>query len=92
MPRMIAGGPQPPERIRPRTSLLREGLDATTASSYFIHEEEVPRGGTHLTLRYRRTRARDGRVLLWRGVHKESGRGEGSSKLAFDQLVDLGPE
>jgi hypothetical protein len=87
MLRVIPGGEEPPPKIRPRTSLLREGLDSQ--ADYFIHEEEVPRAGARMMESYRRTRARDGRVVLWLGVRKEVGRGEGSSRLAFDQLVDL---
>jgi hypothetical protein len=91
MTRTIAGGPQPPAKIRPRTSLLRVGLDNQPATGYFIHEEEVPRAGVRVFESYRRTRSRDGRVFLWLGVRKQVGRGEGSSRLAFDQIVDLPP-
>lgn len=92
MPRVIPGGPQPPPKIRPRTSLLRVGLESQPPSAYFIHEEEVPRAGVRVFESYRRTRASDGRVFLWLGVRKEVGRGEGSSRLAFDQIVDLPPD
>jgi hypothetical protein len=91
MTRTIPGGPHPPPKIRPRTSLLRVGLDSRPAAGYFIHEEEVPRVGVRVFESYRRTRARDGRVFLWLGVRKQVGRGEGSSRLAFDQIVDLPP-
>lgn len=89
MPRVIEGGPQPPPKIRPQTSLLREGLDREPPAAYFVHEEEVPRDGARVVQSYRRSRARDGRVFLWLGVRKEVGRGEGSSRLAFDQLADI---
>ena len=39
--RTLAGDPNPPEKIRPRTTLLREHLPA----SYFLFEDEVPRAG-----------------------------------------------
>ena len=71
--------------------MLRVGLDSRPAAGYFIHEEEVPRAGVRVFESYRRTRARDGRVFLWLGVRKQVGRGEGSSRLAFDQIVDLPP-
>jgi hypothetical protein len=89
MPRIIAGGPQPPDKIEPSTTLLREGLDQ--GKPYFIHEEEVPRAGVRVQHAFRRTRWRDGRVIVWVGAGKEVGRGEGSSTLAFDQIVDLPP-
>jgi hypothetical protein len=89
MPRVLAGDPDPPEKVEPRTVLMREGLDRTPATSYFVHEEEVPRAGTVVSQRYERTRWTDGRVYVWLRVRRQTGRGEGSSGLAFDQLVDM---
>ena len=89
MPRLIDGDPDPPVPVRPRTSLLRPGLDTTPRAAYFLHEEEVPRAGVRVWQRYRRTRSRDGRVWVWLAVGKQTGRGEGSSGLAFDRLVDV---
>jgi hypothetical protein len=89
MPRVIEGDPDPPIAVRPRTSLLRPGLDRTPGSPYFVHEEEVPRAGVRVWQRYRRTRWRDGRVWVWLAVGKQTGRGEGSSGLAFDRLAEL---
>jgi hypothetical protein len=88
MPRILEGDPDPPAKIRPRTTLLREGLDRTPAEPYFVHEEEVPRTGVRVAQAYQRTRWRDGRVVVWLGAHKSTGRGEGSSGLAFDRLVE----
>jgi hypothetical protein len=77
------------EKVRPRTSLLRTGLDQTTPEPYFLHEEEVPRSGIVVQQAFKRTRWHNGQVVTWLGVHKQVGRGEGSSKLAFDQIVDV---
>jgi hypothetical protein len=88
MLRIIEGDPAIPAKVSPRTSLLRVGADAAPATSYFLHEEEVPRAGIQVTQRYQRTRWRDGRAWVWLGVRKQTGRGEGSSGLAFDRLVD----
>jgi hypothetical protein len=77
-----------PRPVTPRTSLLRVGLDGLPAAPYFLHEEEVPRAGIRVTQRFQRTRWRDGRAWVWLGVRKQTGRGEGSSGLAFDRLVD----
>jgi hypothetical protein len=52
----------------------------------------VPRAGTRITVAYNRTRWRDGRVAVWLSARRGSGRGEGSSGLAFDLLVDTPPE
>jgi hypothetical protein len=76
--------------VRPRTGLLREGLDSSPARPYFVNEEEVPRTGTRVTVAYHRTRWRDGRVAVWLSAHRSLGRGEGSSGLAFDLLIDTG--
>jgi hypothetical protein len=88
MLRIIEGDPATPPKVTPRTSLLRVGLEAAPAEPYFLHEEEVPRAGIQVTQRFQRTRWRDGRAWVWLGVRKQTGRGEGSSGLAFDRLVD----
>jgi hypothetical protein len=76
--------------VRPRTVLLREGFDA--GQPYFINEEEVPRSGTRLTVAYNRTRTRTGRVAVWLSVQRDVGRGERSSGLGFDLLVNTPAE
>jgi hypothetical protein len=89
LPRVLDGDPAPAAKVRPRTALLREGLDREPAAAYYLHEEEVPRAGVRVTQSYQRTRWRDGRVWIWLGVRKQTGRGEGSSGLAFDRIVDV---
>ncbi|MEU7867127.1 hypothetical protein [Dactylosporangium sp. NPDC049140] len=84
MPSDIDGRP-----VRPRTALLREGLDA--GHRYFINEEEVPQTGTRLTVAYNRTRWRDGRVWVWLGTERTTGRGETTAPIAFDHLVTQPP-
>jgi hypothetical protein len=91
MLRIMDGDPDAPLPVRPRTSLLRQGLDETPLAPYFLHEEEVPRAGVRVTQSFQRTRSRDGRVWVWLGVRKQTGRGEGSSGLAFDRIVDAPP-
>jgi hypothetical protein len=71
------------EKIRPRTTLLRQNLP----KKYFIFEEEVPRAGAVVSQSYQRTRWLSGRVFTWFGASKGTGRGEGSSGLKFDALV-----
>jgi hypothetical protein len=38
---------------------------------------------------FQRTRWTDGSVFTWLRVRRRTGRGEGSSGLAFDELVDV---
>ena len=86
MPRYLVDDPAPSfERVRPRTTLLREGLDRN--QPYRIHEEEVPRAGVQTAQAFQRTRWNDGKVYTWLGVSKQTGRGEGHSGLAFDRLA-----
>lgn len=92
LPRAIPGEVGGPTTPKPRTGLLREGLDASTPTGYIVHEEEVPRAGTRVEQSFQRTRWRGGRAVTWIGVRRATGRGEGSSGLAFDRLVDVPPE
>jgi hypothetical protein len=90
MPRLMEGVP-PSARVRPRTTLLRAGLDQRVPAPYYVFEEEVPRSGTHVSVSYQRARWRNGRVALWLATARETGRGESSSGLAFDQLIPTPP-
>lgn len=88
MPRLLEGDTLPaPAKVRPRTALLRDGLESNPRAAYFLYEEEVPRAGTLVSQSYKRTRWTDGRVIVWMGARKQTGRGEGSSGLAFDRIV-----
>lgn len=91
MPRILDTDPPTVNKVRPRTSVLRVGLDEAPARPYFVHEEEVPRAGTRVSVAYRRTRWTGGRVVVWLAAHRETGRGEASSGLAFDTLVPTEP-
>ncbi|MEV7117528.1 hypothetical protein [Kitasatospora griseola] len=84
MPNVVDGLPP----VQPRTSLLREGLDAAPPHGYFVNQEEVPPTGTRLAVAYHRTRWQGGRVCVWLSAARGVGRGEGASGLAFDLLVD----
>lgn len=89
LPRRLEGDPTPGEKVKPRTALLREGLDVNPAVPYYVHEEEVPRSGIQVSQAFQRTRWTNGRVFVWLGARKRVGRGEGSSGLQFDQLVSI---
>lgn len=69
------------ESIPPRTETL-----SGPPSPYYIHEEEVPRAGAEVRRTFQRCRWHDGRVALWLGLRKRTGRGENSSGLRFDQI------
>lgn len=87
MPRLLEGQQgMVPARIRPRTSLLREGMDQSTPH-YFIAEEEIERTGTVIETRWQRCRSVDGRVVVWLSHERSTGRIETSSGLAFDGIV-----
>ncbi len=94
MLRIIEGDANEPVKIKPQTSILREGLEnknpdnSLNPLAYFIHEEEVPRSGVTVSQSFQRTRWTNGEVFVWLGMKKETGKGEGSSGLAFDQLVN----
>lgn len=87
MPRVMEGDPDDPKRVHPQTLLLRPGLDQTPKQPYFVQEEEVSREGVRVVRNFQRTRWRDGRVVVWCGVRKVVGRGEGSSGLGFDRII-----
>jgi hypothetical protein len=88
MPRLLEGDPDPPLPVRPLTGILREGLGQTPPAPYLVHEEEVPRAGLLVTQRFRRARWHGGRVVVWYAAQRATGRGEGSSGLAFDRLAE----
>jgi hypothetical protein len=87
LPRIIPGDSASISKVLPRTTILREGLDA--GSRYFVHEEEIGRAGVDVRQSYQRTRWYNGRVVVWLGIRKATGRGEGRSNLSFDQLVPV---
>ncbi|HYX08031.1 MAG TPA: hypothetical protein VE912_14975 [Bacteroidales bacterium] len=70
--------------IKPQGVILTE-----VKEKYFIEEEEIPKAGVIVKRTYQRTRWFDGKTCLWIGRRKETGRGQGSSRLTFDQIVDI---
>jgi hypothetical protein len=88
MLRVMDGGPEPPDKVPPRTTLIRQGLDEKTKLQYFLHEEEIPRAGIVVSEFFRRTRWTNGEAYVWLGVQKQTGRGERSSGLAFDTIAN----
>lgn len=80
----------PAHQVRPRTPLLRQGIgpNDNQIDPLYINEEEVPRAGATVIGTYQRTRWYNGKIALWYGRRKTTGRGEGSSGLRFDHLSD----
>lgn len=70
-----------PEDIDPISQLAREDL-------LTIREEAIPRAGVRVQLTRQRLRWTDGKTYIWQGRKVLAGKGEGSSGLSFDQLVD----
>lgn len=91
MPRILPDGPNPPEKVEPRTGLLRHGLDQPVPEPYFLMENEIQRAGARVRQSFQRTRWYNGKVFTWLGIRKSTGRGEGSSGLAFDYLETKRP-
>lgn len=87
MPRILENDDRIPKKVEPKTSLLREGLDKSPKETYYLNESEVGRSGIRIKKNFQRTRWHNGEVFNWVGIKKETGRGEGSSGLAFDQLI-----
>ncbi len=84
MPRFLENS-ESADKIRPRTTLLQAGL--VEKQPFFIYEEEIPRAGVNVYHSYQRTRYKNGRVIVWFGARKTTGRGQGSSGLAFDRIL-----
>lgn len=85
MPRVV-GGSATEDKVRPRTSILRHGLqddDARTEAS-FLDEEEIPRAGVVVRGGLRRARWLGGATLVWHARTVSSGRGEVDGGLRFD--------
>jgi len=72
-----------PARVRARGVLLRPNV-----RPFYIHEEEVPRTGVHVTRTAQYARWLDGRSYFWIGRQKDSGRGEAWSGLRFDDVQE----
>ena len=90
MLRIIEGDKDKPVKVKPESGILREGLEELPDPlAYYIYEEEVLRAGVRVTQSFQRTRWFNGEVFVWLGMKKKTGRGEGSSGLAFDQIHDV---
>jgi hypothetical protein len=89
MLRTLLDGSQ--QLIFPRGLLLRTNptMDVAAEPVLRIEEEEVPREGVIVQRVMQYARWTDGRGYLWLGRNKIVGRGEGSSGLRFDAIINL---
>jgi streptogramin lyase len=71
-------------RVR-RTAILNP------LTAYYINGEEVRRAAKIVTSAHKRSRWLDGATITWKGRRVTTGKGEGSSGLAFDQVADIAP-
>ena len=75
----------------PDQPLETAGVILRVPGTYFLAEEEVPRAGRVVSRAFKRARWIDGSTFLWIGRRSTTGRGEGSSGLVFDQIVETPP-
>jgi hypothetical protein len=78
-------GVPPTDVVRPKGLLLTE-----ISARYYVNEEEISSAGTLVRRSYQRARWYGGRTYIWIGRYRETGRGEASSELRFDQIEPLG--
>ena len=69
--------------------LYVNSAEETQVTPYFIFEEESPRSGVIVQATWQRTRWYDGKIVCWYGRKKQTSRGEGSSGLAFDTIINV---
>lgn len=74
-------GTPPKEVIKAKGVLLNE-----VQPLYYVNEEEIPNAGTLVSRSWQRVRWYSGRTFLWIGRRRDTGRGQGSSNLRFDQI------
>jgi hypothetical protein len=74
--------------ILPRGTILAK--DPVTNPN-LIRDEEILRDGLVVQRTYRQARWTRGGTFLWSSLNKRIGRGEGSSGLAFDQVIEKPP-
>jgi hypothetical protein len=69
-----------------------QGELLNAAAKLALFDEEVPRAGVKVTRQFEHTRWLAGSAVLWIGLRKQVGRGEGSSALRFDSVNTPGTE
>ena len=80
--RLVRAAMLAPDGSNVRRRARGELLNAQARLALF--DEEIPREGIKVTRQFERTRWIGGSTLLWIGLRKQVGKGEGSSALRFD--------
>ncbi len=76
--------------VPPRDVVNAKGVLLTEQPSpYYIDEAEIPYAGTIVRRSYQRARWYGGHTFVWIGRYRETGRGQGSSNLRFDQIEPI---
>jgi hypothetical protein len=65
-----------------------KGRILNAGSLLLVYDEEVPREGMHITSSRRAARWIDGSSHVWTAYRRTIGRGEGSSGLQFDSIIE----
>jgi hypothetical protein len=89
LPRTLTG--RPPERIRPRTAILREGLESAQVQPFDVNEEEITMPGILIRECWRQARWFDGRIFTWLAREKMYARPARASGLRFDTVSGATP-
>jgi hypothetical protein len=79
-------GVPPTEVVKPKDLLLTE-----VRKRYCINESEIPAARHSRASEYQRARWYSGRTYVWIGRYGETGRGQASSDLRYDQIEPIGP-
>ncbi|MCW5580510.1 MAG: hypothetical protein KIS72_04140 [Luteimonas sp.] len=80
--RLVRGAMLTPDEALAMRQARGPLLNAAPALALF--DEEIPREGVSVTRQFERTRWLGGGTMLWIGLRKRVGRGEGASALRFD--------
>src|SRR5262245_18048173 len=79
---------RPPIRIRPRTQLLRDGLESPQTQPFDLNEEEITMPGILVRQCWRQTRWFDGKIFTWLAREKLYARPVRGSGLRFDSVTE----
>jgi hypothetical protein len=85
LPRTLPG--RSPVRIRPRTQLLRDGLESPQIQPFDLNEEEITMPGILVREYWRQARWFDGKIFTWLAREKMYARPARASGLRFDSVV-----
>jgi hypothetical protein len=85
LPRTLAD--RPPVRIRPRTQLLRDGLQSPQTQPLDLNEEEITMPGILVRQFWRQARWFDGKIFTWLAREKRYARPVRGAGLRFDSAA-----